>query len=65
MVDRDSNVESGRYLTDGVELYRLIGPIGPDASGYVGIEDCRSLAVVLVSLDDLQKRRLRRVLAAA
>ncbi len=55
--DRDAD---GLYLTDGVRLYRSVGPIA-GAPGVVGLEDCRSLDVVAVSLDTIT--RLRRVVA--
>lgn len=50
--------ERGRYLTDGVHLYRAIGAFG-EAGGLVGLEDCRSLEVILLRAEDV--RRLRAV----
>jgi hypothetical protein len=58
--------EAGRYLTDGVDLYRVLGPLdlpgGPGAM--VGIEDCRTLELVLVTPTELDSWHMRPVLAA-
>jgi len=47
---------AGRYVTDGVHLYRLLEPLDEDAHGMTGIEDCRSLEIVLVRSSDVQGR---------
>jgi hypothetical protein len=52
------------YLTDGVFLYRLVGPIAAVADELVEIEDCYSLDVVRVPLRDIHARKLRVVLPA-
>ena len=58
---------AGRYVTDGVDLYRLLGRLdAPGVAGdVVGIEDCRTLELVLVSREQLGSWRLRPVLTAA
>jgi hypothetical protein len=47
---------AGRYVTDGVHLYRLLEPLGEDAHGLTGVEDCRSLEIVLVRSSDVLGR---------
>lgn len=57
-----SSAVPGRYLTDGVHLYReLDGPRG-ESSRMAVLEDCQSLDVIIARPDELQ--RLRRVVAA-
>ena len=53
---------AGRYVTDGVHLYRLLEPLDEDAHAMTGIEDCRSLEIVLVPCADVL-RRMRPVAA--
>jgi len=55
---------AGRYVTDGVHLYRLLEPLGEDAHGMTGVEDCCSLEIVLVPTGDVL-RRMRPVVADA
>jgi hypothetical protein len=56
--------DGGRYLTDGVNLYRAVGTFGETAAtGLVGLEDCRSLDVILFAPEHLS--RLRTVEPAA
>lgn len=50
----------GRYLTDGVRLFRCIGPIGT-TPGLTGLENCSSLDVIAVRPETL--RCLRSVIA--
>jgi hypothetical protein len=51
---------TGQYVTDGTRLLRIVTALGlPPHGGLLELEDCRSLEVLLVSVDDL--RRLRRV----
>ncbi len=50
-----------RYLTDGVNLYRLMGSMFTRAGEMVGIENCRSLDIMLVPAEELDSRRLRPV----
>jgi hypothetical protein len=59
--------EAGRYLTDGVGLYRMLGPLElPGEEGaMVGIEDCWTLELVLVTPAQLESWEMRPVLAAA
>jgi hypothetical protein len=51
----------GRYLTDGVNLYRFLGAIPGAAGVMAGIENCRSLDIMLVPIDELQERSLRAI----
>jgi hypothetical protein len=60
----DQDGETGGYLTDGVELYRSLGPITLGPSRMIGLENCRSLEVGLVAVDELRRRRLRPVIPA-
>ncbi len=56
---------AGSYMTDGLDLYRLLGPL--EAAGIpedlVAIEDCHSLDVVLVEAAELARWQLRQVTA--
>jgi hypothetical protein len=55
--------EPGRYLTDGLHLFRLLVPPGhPPHGGFVELEDAATLERVLVRVSDL--RQLRRVTTA-
>lgn len=54
------SVESGRYLTDGVTLYRYLRTIPSGLGELVELEDCRSLALTWLPVG--QVRRLRPVL---
>jgi len=56
---------AARYLTDGVDLYRFVGGIAGGTGEMVGLEDCRSLEVVLLSIEELRGRRLRAVTPAS
>jgi hypothetical protein len=51
----------GRYLTDGVSLYRFLGAVSGGLGEMVGLEDCRSLEVTLLPIGELRARRLRAV----
>ena len=51
---------AGRYLTDGVRLYRCTGPIGT-TPGLTGLENCSSLDILAVRPETLL--RLRPVVA--
>jgi hypothetical protein len=57
--------EPGDYITDGIGLYRLLDPIGTSGDELVGVEDCRSLAVMLVPSMTLADARLRLVVGTA
>jgi hypothetical protein len=61
----DHDGQSGGYLTDGVELYRSLGAITLGPCRMIGLENCRSLDVVLIAVDELRRRRLRPVIPAA
>ena len=43
---------SARYLTDGLHLYRNLGPVDGSYE-LIGLEDCLSLEVLLVSSAEL------------
>jgi hypothetical protein len=45
-----------RYLTDGVELYRLLGAVARGACELIGMENCRSLEIVLVPIAEFRAR---------
>jgi len=45
-----------RYLTDGIELYRLLGAVTDGVSALVGVEDCRSLQIMLIPISELGTR---------
>jgi hypothetical protein len=49
-----------RYLTDGAHLYRNLGPLD-GAHGMIGLEDCMSLDLMLVTSDELQGGDMRAV----
>jgi hypothetical protein len=61
----DAELRAGRYLTDGVELYRSLGPIRLGPPELVGLENCRSLEVVVIAADELHGDRLRDVTPAS
>jgi hypothetical protein len=61
----DQRGGAGVYLTDGIELYRSLGAIGPGPCQMIGLENCRSLDVVLIAVDEVHRRRLRPVRSAA
>ncbi len=60
----DDTGRAGRYLTDGVNLYRFVGEIPGALGEMVGLENCRSLDVTLVPIGELRTRRLRAVIPA-
>ncbi len=62
ITDRDGRVS--RYLTDGVNLYRFMGSMVSRAGEMVGIENCRSLDIMLVPADELRRRSFRPVTLA-
>jgi hypothetical protein len=66
--DRDALVDerghSCRYLTDGVNLYRSLGVIVRDPCHVFGLENCRSLDVMLIPVEELRSRGLRSVIPA-
>lgn len=58
---------AGRYMTDGLDLYRLLGPLEAPGvpEGLIAIEDCHSLDVVLVETEELARWQTRPVAADA
>jgi hypothetical protein len=57
----DHTGQPGRYLTDGVALYRFLGAVTSGLGEMVGLEDCRSLDLILLPIGELHARRLRTV----
>jgi hypothetical protein len=54
----DRRRELGHYVTDGTRLFRNVSPLRrPLAGGFVGLEDCRSLEIVLMPLADYVRLR--------
>jgi len=58
---RDDADDPGRYLTDGINLYRHLGAISNGMRQIVGLENCRTLDVLLVPTGELHARRFRPV----
>jgi hypothetical protein len=56
----DDHGRSGRYLTDGLTLYRYIGIVASGMGRMVELEDCRSLELTWLPIRQL--RRLRAVI---
>jgi hypothetical protein len=56
---RERDPEPGEYLTDGFRLYRVIVLRALNEETLVELEDCRTLDVWLVRIDELNS--LRRV----
>jgi hypothetical protein len=51
----------GRYLTDGVKLYRWLGAAHTVRGRVIGLEDCLSLEVSWLPYAEIYTWRLRRV----
>ena len=49
------------YLTDGRTMYRYVGGVPNGTGELVALEDCRSLKLMLFSLDELRALGLRDV----
>jgi hypothetical protein len=49
---------TGGFLTDGIELYRSLGAVTHGSCELIGLEDCRTLDVILVTADELRQRGL-------
>ena len=54
--------ELARYLTDGTHLYRFVGWVVRDR--LVEFEDCRSLELLVVTAEDLERSQLTPVACA-
>jgi len=63
--DLFASTDVGSYFTDGTNLYRLLGPISAQHEDLVGIENCRSLDVMLMPAAELRHHRLRLVAGAS
>jgi len=50
-----------RYLTDGDKLYRVIDAFRNSSGAVVGLEDCRSLEVILIPIKEFRALPLRPV----
>jgi hypothetical protein len=59
---RRSEEHTSSYLTDGVRLYRFLGIMS--AERLAEIEDCGSLQIMLVPVDELLQSALRAVIPA-
>jgi hypothetical protein len=58
-------ITASRYFTDGVNLYRFVGWISRSVNAKLAeLEDCRSLAIVLVRAEELTRSTLRPVSTA-
>ncbi len=55
----------GRYLTDGVNLFRYVGFFDSGVSRMIGLENCRTLTVLLLTTSELRTSRLRPVIPAS
>ena len=54
----DRRRDIGHYVTDGVRLFRNVSPLrGPLVGRFVGLEDCRSLEIVLMPIEDYVRLR--------
>jgi hypothetical protein len=56
-----SSVPPGRYMTDGVDLYRWVGVAHTVRGRVIGLEDCMSLEVSWLPWAEIYSWRLRRV----
>jgi hypothetical protein len=54
--------QPGRYVTDGINLYRHVGAISSGMGRMVGLENCRTLDVMWLPIGQLHARRLRPVI---
>jgi hypothetical protein len=51
----DREPQAARYLTDGSNLYRIVDGLGSSfGETVIGLEDCRTLEVILIALEDLR-----------
>jgi hypothetical protein len=57
----DQEAHTSRYLTDGVNLYRFLGCLVGRAGRLAGVENCRSLDIMLVPIEELRSQQLRAV----
>lgn len=58
----ESMLSHGRYITDGLNLYRVIGRIGPSSdASLLELEDCRSLELVVIPITQLRAMHVRPV----
>jgi hypothetical protein len=55
---------AGGCFTDGVNLYRCLGAIADGMGQMVGLENCRSLDVMLLPIGELRPRGMRSVIPA-
>lgn len=55
------DTDVGQYLTDGVHLYRIAETVGDADVSMIGLEDCRTLEVVLVASEEFPRLHLRDV----
>ena len=63
--DQPPPLLQSRYLTDGVNLFRHVGFFDSGVSRMVGLENCRTLTVLLLTTSELRTSRLRPVIPAS
>jgi hypothetical protein len=63
-LDTVDSEEAGLYVTNEVFLYRVVGVAASDVGEIVELEDCYSLEVARVPIQQFQERDLRVVTAA-
>lgn len=61
-MDLSDPLGPGAYLTDGNALFSVVGELPHEPSLRL-IEDCRTLEILMVHVDDLQAPAVRRVFA--
>ena len=57
----EPSVPAGRYMTNGVNLYRWLGVAHSVRGRVIGLEDCRSLEVSWLPYAEIYSWSLRRV----
>ena len=54
-------LQPDQYLTDGTKLYRSLGAIAGGMGQMIGLENCRSLDVIIVPIGEVRPGELRAV----
>lgn len=60
----DDPLRAGLYLTNEIFLYRVVGIATSETGRMLEVEDCFSLDIARVPIDEFRARRLRVVTAA-
>ena len=63
-IEGSSIAEPVRYLTNGTALYRCLGTVVDGGEEMIGLEDCHSLTILLVSGAEFTEMALRAVVPA-